>query len=154
VELGANESYGVDVNMDQNLVVIGTNKVVVVLIDIRGLSAPTVQNAYIPEISAIDSTSGNNEADGSLDVTVSLDKASTAPVSVDWTTVDGTATAPSDYTTSTGSLTFAPGEISKTISISIVNDGTGEGLESFDIALSSPDHGVIVKEVANVSFSN
>ena len=39
--------------------------------------------------------------------------AQAAPVTVDYATSDGTATAPGDYTAATGTVTFAPGDTSR-----------------------------------------
>lgn len=60
------------------------------------------------------------------------------PVTVDFQTVDGTAIAGQDYQTTTGVLTFNPFEMSKTINIPILNDGTLEPRENFSLVLSNP----------------
>jgi sugar lactone lactonase YvrE len=66
-------------------------------------------------------------------------------VSIDYATSDGTATAGSDYTATSGTLTFAPGELSKTISIPITNDNLYEGgNETFTLTLSSPTGSAIL----------
>jgi hypothetical protein len=52
--------------------------------------------------------------------------------------VNGIASSRCDYATTVGTLSFAAGESSKTISIPIVNDGYVEGPENFTISLSSP----------------
>jgi Calx-beta domain/FG-GAP-like repeat len=59
-------------------------------------------------------------------------------VSVNFATVNGTATAPEDYQSVSGTLVFAPGETSKTISV-LMNGDTGiEPDETFSLNLSSP----------------
>lgn len=58
-------------------------------------------------------------------------------VSVDWEVLAGTATA-DDFIATTGSLTFEPGETSKSISVSIVPDTLVEGDEQFTLRFSNP----------------
>ena len=50
-------------------------------------------------------------------------------------TVDGTATTGSDYITKTGTLTFAPGETTKTITIEVKGDSKKEANETFYLDL-------------------
>jgi uncharacterized repeat protein (TIGR01451 family) len=70
--------------------------------------------------------------------TVSLSRPSTTPITVTWSTVDGTAKAGSDFTGATlQSLTFAPGETSKTLSVAIVDDTLSESPEQFTVHLSA-----------------
>ena len=58
-------------------------------------------------------------------------------VKVDWATADGTATAGEDYTASSGTLTFEPGETVKTISIPVLHDATHEDDETMTLRLSN-----------------
>lgn len=80
-----------------------------------------------------------NEGDtpSSADDQVTLSSIAASPVSVDVATADGTATAPSDYTATAVSLTFAPGETTKTVSIPIVGDDTDEGDELLHVRLTN-----------------
>ena len=55
--------------------------------------------------------------------TVSLSSASSHSVTVNFATADGTATAPGDYIAADGTLTFAPGQTSQTISVTVKGDG-------------------------------
>ncbi|HEU5118456.1 MAG TPA: cellulose binding domain-containing protein [Isosphaeraceae bacterium] len=73
-----------------------------------------------------------------LDFPVSLSSASKTPVSVRYTTVDGSAVAGSNYSATSGTLTFAPGEIAKVISVPILSTGTAPGTETFQVLLSDP----------------
>ena len=68
---------------------------------------------------------------------VSISPRSGKVVTVDYVTVDGTATAPTDYTTTVGSLTFNPGDLTKTVSVSVATDSTDEPDETFDLFLSN-----------------
>ncbi len=71
---------------------------------------------------------------------VTLSTASTQAVTVVYATADNTATAGSDYTAKTGTLTFAPGQISQDIIISVNGDSTIEPDETFFVNLSSPSN--------------
>ncbi|HEU4837007.1 MAG TPA: Calx-beta domain-containing protein, partial [Pyrinomonadaceae bacterium] len=65
--------------------------------------------------------------------------------SINFATSDGNATAGADYTAVSGTLTFAPGELSKNISIPIINDNLFEtGDETFNITLSNPIGGAVL----------
>jgi aryl-phospho-beta-D-glucosidase BglC (GH1 family) len=77
--------------------------------------------------------------------TVSLSQASTLPVSVNYATADGTALAGSDYTATSGTLTFTPGETSKEITVAVVPDTIVEADETFFVRLSAPSNAIIVK---------
>ena len=68
---------------------------------------------------------------------VTLDEASEIEVTVDYATADGTATAGSDYTGTTGTLTLAAGEITNTIDVPVVEDGSPEDDETFTVTLSN-----------------
>lgn len=85
-------------------------------------------------------------ADASFKVTLS--KASKDTVTVSYATADGSAVAGSDYKAASGVLTFAPGEIAKTIAIPVIGDARVEGKETFSLKLSHPGNAVIAKAVA------
>jgi hypothetical protein len=68
--------------------------------------------------------------------TVTLSVAYDQPVTVSFKTTDGTATTrDGDYVTQTGTLTFAPGETSKTITIVVNGDNKKEAAETFYLDL-------------------
>ena len=69
---------------------------------------------------------------------VTLSSPSGSPVSVSYATADGSATAGSDYSASSGSLSLAPGATSAAILVPVLGDTLPEGLETFDLALSAP----------------
>jgi Calx-beta domain len=72
-----------------------------------------------------------------LRFTASLDQAQSAPVTVDFATANDTATAPSDYAATTGTVTFAPGETAKTVTVQVNGDTTVEPDETFDVNLAN-----------------
>jgi len=57
--------------------------------------------------------------------------------SVNYATANGTATAASDYTATSGTLTFAPGETTKTITVLVNGDKLKEPNETFVVNLSN-----------------
>ncbi len=79
-----------------------------------------------------------NEAAGTLTYTVTLSNPSSSTVTVGYNTANGSATAGSDYTASSGTLSFAPGETTKTLTVAITNDATYEGLENYSVNLNTP----------------
>ncbi|MCU7852791.1 MAG: thrombospondin type 3 repeat-containing protein, partial [Candidatus Thiodiazotropha sp. (ex Monitilora ramsayi)] len=78
------------------------------------------------------------ENGGTAVITVSRSGGSTGAVSVSYATSDGSATASTDYTVSTGTLNFANGEISKTFNVPIIDDVQYEGDETVQLSLSNP----------------
>ena len=72
---------------------------------------------------------------------VTLESASTGTVTVNYATADGTATAGEDYTATSGTLTFAPGETEKTVSVAIIDDTVEDSGETFTLVLSDPSGG-------------
>jgi hypothetical protein len=76
--------------------------------------------------------------------TVSLSSPSTASISVNYDTQDGTATAPRDYQSIRGSVTFAPGETNKTVTVLVNGDTTVEPDETFYVNLTYATGGTVV----------
>jgi len=75
-------------------------------------------------------------------------------VSVDYATSNGTATAGSDYTATSGTLTFAPGELTKLISIPITDDNLFEnGNETFNLTLSNPTNSAVLLTPSTATVS-
>ncbi len=70
--------------------------------------------------------------------TVTLSNAASQSVSVQYATQDGTAKAASDYNATSGTLTFAAGETSKTVTVQVIGDLLKEGNETFSVVLSNP----------------
>jgi hypothetical protein len=92
---------------------------------------PTV---LIEDVSQFEGNLGTNQ----FSFRVSLSAASGLPVSVDYVTANGTATASSDYAFAGGPVNFAPGETLKSVLVTIIGDLTPELDETFFINLSNP----------------
>jgi hypothetical protein len=92
---------------------------------------------------------------GAAVLTVTRSSVTNTSVSVNYATSDGTAVAPGDYTATSGTLTFTPGETSKTITVATVDDGTYEATEGFSVGLSgATDDAVITNATGAVTVSD
>ncbi len=94
-------------------------------------------------------TIGNNtftEVDAGLtnvSFTVTLSASSGNTITVNYATADGSATAPSDYVSVSGTVTFNPGETTKTIVVQIAGDFVNEPNETYSVNLSNPTNATI-----------
>jgi hypothetical protein len=87
-------------------------------------------------------TEGNTGA-VAADFTVTLSAASTETITVAYATANGTATAGTDFQAASETLTFAPGETSKTVTILVNGDRLAESNETFFANLSGPTNATI-----------
>lgn len=121
-----------------------------------GQGVGTIQNDDAqPSISIDDvSHSEGNSGTAAFVFAVSLSNPSAATITVDTDTADGTATAPSDYAASSGTLTFAPGQTSKSLSVTVNGDVTFEPDESFLVNLSNANNATISDNQATGGILN
>jgi hypothetical protein len=98
------------------------------IVDDDPTPALSVANAFIVE--------GNTNR--TLTFQVCLSAASGQVVTVYYATSDGTAVAPDDYVTTSGVLTFNPGQTTKSISVTIKGDRVSERDETFFLNLFAP----------------
>jgi len=77
--------------------------------------------------------------------TVLLEAATAEPITVDFTTVQDTARAGEDFLSTSGTVTFAPGEQTQTIRVDVNGDTTPEASEQFFVQLSNPVNATIVQ---------
>ena len=140
-DIGTGESYTV-VDADVG----STLKVEASFTDDDG-TAETIESAETSTVEALPALPALSIADASVDegdaggtatlvFTVTLNNAATETVTVDWATSDGTATAGTDYTAGTGSLTFNSGDSSKTVSVTVAGDNVDEPNETLTVTLS------------------
>ena len=116
----------------------------------RGLDPVDVALTNLDDDLSILSVSGGGEvAEGDsgttarASFTVTLSPARRQAVSVSYATSDGTAEAGSDYESASGTVTFSPGETSKTVTVTINGDDEAEANETFTLALTSTPNGQI-----------
>lgn len=111
--------------------------------------------APFPEIAVADtSVREGNAGEHAAVFTVSLSAPSTESVVVHFATVDGTAEAGSDYAAASGSLTFAPGETSRTVGVSVLGDRLLEANETLRLVFSDPAFGTIARGEAQGTIVN
>ncbi|QEL14969.1 DUF4394 domain-containing protein [Limnoglobus roseus] len=109
-----------------------------------------------PTVSIANATvTEGNAGTTALTFTVTLSGASATPVTVMIDTADGTATAGSDYTALVGqTITFAPGETSKTVTVNVTGDTTFESNETFTATLSAPVGATLAADTATGTITN
>jgi glucose/arabinose dehydrogenase len=94
-----------------------------------------------------------SEGLASVKVTVTRPGGIASGVAVDYTSLDGTAQEPDDYSAVSGTLTFAAGQASQTITIPIVEDALDEANETVELALSNPTGGATLGSPAAATLT-
>jgi Calx-beta domain len=124
---------------------LGPNSVAVLSIGDDGASGPLVlsSNSY-------------NVGEGDAVVTITVTRSGGSlggPVTVDYATSAGSATAGSDYADASGTLTFGPGEASKGFTVPVTSDSAHEGDETFQVALSNAGGGASLDSPAGATVT-
>ena len=97
----------------------------------------TINDNDDPPSLSINDVSGNETA-GNREFTVTLSAASGLAITVNYATSNGTATAGADYTAiSATTLTFSPGQTTKTFDVAVLADSLDEANETVTLTLSS-----------------
>ena len=105
-----------------------------------------------PMVSLADA--GVSEGTATLGFTATLSRASGAPVTVGYSTANGTAVAGSDYVGGSGTVTFAAGQTSQTVNVGVIGDTTVESDETFTVTLSNPSGATVSRAVATGTILN
>ena len=87
-----------------------------------------------------------SESAGTATFTVTRSDNTTGALTVDFAISSGTATSGTDFTAGSGTLSFAAGETSKSIVVSISNDSTFETAETFSVTLSNASGGATISD--------
>jgi hypothetical protein len=121
-----------------------------------GSAAPPVLPPPPPPtlIIADGSVREGNKGTTRLELTVTLSRSIKDVVTVNYATANGTALATSDYTATKGTLTFQPGQTSRTIAISIITDRKREKNETFSVKLSNAVGATINDGTATATILN
>jgi hypothetical protein len=131
-----NETFGVSITGDTNATVIRrTGTVTIIDNDVAApLPSPSfsVQDAMV------------NEGAGTVTIHILKTNANGSSSTIAYAAADGTAGS-SDYTATSGSLTFADGETDKTVTVSITNDSSVETSETFSLNITASDNAVAAR---------
>jgi hypothetical protein len=114
---------------------------------VQGVPKPSVS---VENVSLVEGNSGSQP----VSFTVSLGQASPLRITVAYATANGTATAGTDYTAASGTVTFAPGETVETVDVPIVGDTTLEPDETFTLTLSNPVNATLGTATATGTITN
>jgi PKD repeat protein len=109
----------------------------------------------VPTISVSDAavTEGDTGT-AALTFTVTLSAPTTATVTVQYATQAGTAAAGDDYTQTTGTLTFDPGQTEKTVTVDVTGDLIDETDETLSLVLSDPAGGTLADDTGAGSITD
>jgi hypothetical protein len=105
-------------------------------------------------ISNLTLTEGAAGANKTATLTLTLSAAATTATTVAWTTVAGSAAAGSDYVSASGTVTFAAGQTSATVVVTVIGDSTVEPNEIFTVTLSNPQGMTIGNGTGTVTITN
>lgn len=125
------------------------------LADAQAIGSITNDDA-LPSFSIADvSIAEGNSGSTNVSVTVTASVASANTMTVAFSTADGTATtAGLDYVAASGTLTFAPGVLTQTITVSITGDTDTETNETFTVNLGSPVNATVLDGQGVVTITN
>ena len=96
----------------------------------------------------------DENAGAPLAFAVTLSRAASAALTVDYATADGSAHAGDDYTAASGTLTFGAGESSQTIEVAVLDDAHDEGEETLTLTLSNASSGRLTDGEATGTIAN
>jgi hypothetical protein len=129
--------------LDETLGIVLSNPGNAGIADGAGLGTITDDDAA-PTVSVNDVTvAEGNVGTTTATFTVTLSAASGRTITVDWATADDMAIQPSDYTASSGLLTFVPSDTSETFGVTVKGDLVAELDETFRVVLTSPSNAVL-----------
>ncbi|WP_253256817.1 Ig-like domain-containing protein [Microcystis aeruginosa] len=107
---------------------------------------PTGEPIQLPSLSIENTTvTEGNTGTEAANFTVRLSAPTNTTVTAEFTTTDGTAQAGTDYESSTGILTFAPGEVEKNIAVAVKGDTISEPTETFTVNLTGVTNAILIQ---------
>lgn len=129
------ENFTILLSSPNNATIVGTNPATGTIAD----------NETQPTLSIVNTTPGTEPSTANV-FTVTLSGQTASAVSVNYAAGGGTATSGTDYTATSGTLTFAANTstLTQTISVPTLNDLIFEGTENFNLTLSGPLNATII----------
>lgn len=111
----------------------------------------TLPNMTFADVSMAEGNGGTS----TLEIKLTLSKAYSQEVSVNYSTIEGTAKATSDFTPATNqTVTFQPNETEKKVQITIVADDIKEGDEIFQVKFDQPKNVFLAKSTGEIKITN
>jgi endoglucanase len=132
----SNESFGLSLTSPTGGAVLARTKALGIILDDDSDRTLSLSPLAVRVTEPLSGT-----ADVTFTATLSADPG--RAVTVDFATANGSALAGSDYTATSGMLSFAPGERTKTVSVPVLADSVVEGEETFTLTLSAPTNATI-----------
>ena len=152
---GSNESWTIEVEPDgSGAVTITLPAGAVETPDGRSLAGAVSASVAGPVGVSVADAEVDEGAGALLSFAVALSRAAEVAMTVDYATSDGSALAGSDYTAASGTLSFAAGESSKTVEVSVLDDDHDEGEETLTLTLSNASSGVLSDSEATGRIKN
>ena len=153
----ADETFFVDLSAPTSATIADIRGTVTILNDDSSTTPePPPPSGALPQLSITDARVPEGDGDETrTSLVVSLSEASTSSVSVNFTTMDGTARfVDGDHWTTTGRLVFAPGQTSQSVTVTVVGDTLVEPDEVFYVDLSDASNATLSKSRATVTIVN
>ena len=118
------------------------------------LNHSTTDTVLGPVGISIGDTEAEEAANAVLVFAVGLSRAASSQLTIDYATSDGTATAGTDYTSTSGTLTIDAGSSAASIEVAVIDDEHNEGSETFTLTLSNASSGDLTDASATGTITN
>jgi hypothetical protein len=126
----------------------GQSQITIVLLDDDGVPGPLALS--VDDVGVSEPHTGTR----SVLFTVSLADTAFHTVFVDYSTLNGTATAGLDYIAASGQLVFQPGERTKTVPVNVLADAVRENKEYFYLVLANPQGAILGRQQGTATVAD
>jgi hypothetical protein len=106
-----------------------------------------------PAITAADTSVAVGTSANQAKFTITLSAPTSIPVTVNYATSNGTATAGTNYSPASGSLTFAPGQVSQTVAVNVSGITVSQPNKTLQLNLSSPSNATVARASATATIT-